>query len=138
MYADVQVSYGQFNWTGEFRPAVIVEDRSKWYIPTFPIVCSPSRSGLSPCGRSFLCSVISGTTPASGFPPPSTLAIRIIDNGMAVTPLVINCLKVFDIVFIVNLENWLHSEIFVIYNDRKFVGIFFKMRFDTFDPVRAL
>jgi len=57
---------------------------------------------------------------------------------MVMIPLFINRLKIFDIVFIVNLENWLHSEIFVIRNDRKFVGIFFKMRFDTFYPVRAL
>jgi hypothetical protein len=60
------------------RPAVIVEDRSKWYSPTFPIECI--ESGLKPLGSKFLCSIISGTTPASGFPPLFTLTINMLQE----------------------------------------------------------
>jgi hypothetical protein len=62
----------------ERRPAVMVEERSKWYSPTFPIECI--ESGLKPLGSRFLCSIISGTTPASGFPPPFTLRINMLQE----------------------------------------------------------
>jgi hypothetical protein len=56
----------------------MVEERSKWYKPTFPIECI--ESGLNPLGSKFLCSIISGTTPASGFPPPFTLTVNILQE----------------------------------------------------------